>query len=423
MFSNWSKIGKIKVIALIVIAIPNIFFPYYGFEIENIKMPILFFLFGCFAFPIISFIGRAIFDGIIEKPKWSDNPLLIKRPLSVLQFVAFIFISIGISIVAGSYLNNSSLNFSGLGSVSFGLGTLIGILVTYKWKKLRLIYFISGGIIITTSPLFLIRSYTSDEDIIKHYSENFEKYSNTIEKVIINIEDLNLLNNTEYSGSYYYNSLDYIILKNYIYREESIEIPDNVKREIDILCDTIECSNYNLMKDKYYRFSTGLRNWYLNHIYIIKVVDDSILSTKYKNWEIIFDQSLPSNNKNWIFHLKDNWYIESKISDINTNIKFDFPFEFDLSEQHSYDKNKRLESIGRHYSYQKNGDYIYLKHGKWLYVDSNEYIIKEQMFCFDTLIYEKFYDINDSLSHKIRKKRIKTYVDGKWIPDVDYIID
>jgi hypothetical protein len=384
------------------------------------------FIFACIAIPLIILFNKIVLGQEIKRPNWNDNPLALKYPLSFFHFGAFFFIIIGFSILIGTGIKFQIINNIGLSSILFGFGILMGNLIVLKWEKVKTYYFIIGGtgfiIFIIYSFLFLIKSYTKDEDIIKHFSENFNKYTITTEKIIDELDSIVLIENIKYSISKYDRDIDYTILKDYIYRKRNIQIPKENKLIIDALFDTINCSHLHLMKNKYYRFKTDLRNWNLSHIYMVKILDDSLLNDKYKNWEIIEKGEIPLKNKNWLYHLKGCWYFESKVQS-SLREKYKYPYERDLPTSYTYYKNKNLESVGREFVQKKNGQSNYLKHGKWLYLDSNEYILREAIYCYDSLMFEKKYDTNDRRKIDIDSTSTKTLVNGKWIPTKEYIFD
>jgi len=426
MIKKWNRTGKIKAIILGLLAFPNLFFPIEGYEHIGLTKTFIPFIFACLGIPLIVFFNKAVLGREIKNPTWNDNPLTLKYPLSFFHFGAFFFIVIGFSILIGTGIKFQTVNNIGLSSLSFGLGIITGNLITLSWKKVKTYYFIIGGIglmiFIIYSFLFLIRSYTKDEDIIKYFSENFDKHTVTANKIIVDLDSINLSENIKYSINKYDKNIDYTILKYYIYREKTIQIPEEDKLIIAALFDTINCSHMHFMKNNYYRFKTDLRNWHLNHIYLVKIINDRVFIDHYEDWEIIEKGGLPTKNKNWLYHLSGSWYFESKIKK-TTSKKEDYPHEGDLSEQHSYYKNKKLKSIGRHYSINENGEYHYLKHGKWVYLDSNEYIMKEEIYCFDSLIFEKDYDIDERSKIEVDSISTKTLVNGKWVPKKIYIFD
>ena len=391
MIKKWNKTGKIKAIILGVLALPNLLIPFGGQEIYGLEYIFIPFLFACISIPLIIIFNKVLFRLEITKPNWNDNPLSLKYPLSFSHFGASFFIIIGFSIILGTVIKFQTISNIGQSSISLGFGILTGNLIMLNWKKLRTYYLIFGSlgflILIIYSFMFLIRSYTKNEDIIKHFSQQFDNYTKTAEKIINELDSNTLIENTIYSISIYDESINYTTLKEFIYREETILIPIEKKLIIDALFDTINCSSLNLMKDKYYRFSTDLRNWNLNHICLVKIIDNNVLVDSFKDWEILKKDGFPKENRNWLYHIGGTWYIESKIQ-VNKNEKEDYPYERDLSTKCTYHKNKNLESIGREFNRKENGITNYLKHGKWLYLDSNEFITKERIYCYDSLILE-----------------------------------
>lgn len=424
MLKDWNKIGKIKAIILGVLAISNILIPIGGQEQNKLVTILMPLIFGSFIVPLITLFNVAVLGRKIKTPNWNDNPISLLYPLSFFQFGAFFFLIIGLSILIGNGIKFQIASYFGLYSISFGLGIFIGILISLNWKKLRIFYFIIVGVLIIFSFFFLLRSYTKDDDIIKQFTEKFELYTSTTDKIINQIDNIDFMKNIEYNLSLYDESLSYDLLRNYIYSNESMQLPKEKKNTIDSLLMSIDCINIDFVDKKYVKLYTDLRNWDLFHVKLVKIIDDSVLIDQYKDWEFLKEGKLPTNKKNWLYHLKDNWYIESRIQ-TNENIKEDYPFEDDLSTEYNYYKNKNLEKIGKQYLYKENNKSIYLKHGKWIYLDSNEYIIREEVYCFDTLKSMIIYEIPE-------RKKIKTdsiismeLVNGEWKKEKrkEYIIE
>ncbi len=133
---DWNRTGKIKAILLAVFSVLNLISPF-GVEPQqglfaSILMPLIF---GSIAIPIISKLNQAIFGREIGQPHWNDNPLTLKKPLSFFHFGAFLFLSVGLSMVAGTAIKFQTLNLFGLTAVSFGIGILVGIILTLKWLR------------------------------------------------------------------------------------------------------------------------------------------------------------------------------------------------------------------------------------------------------------------------------------------------
>lgn len=426
MIKKWNKTGKIKAIILGVLALPNLLLPIEGNEYYGMTAIFMPLVFACIAIPLIVIFNRAVLGREIKKPNWNDNPLTLKYPLNFFHFGALFFIIVGFSIIIGTGIKFQTINNLGLSTILFGIGILIGNLLVLNWKKVKTYYFIIGGIgcmfFIIYSFLFLIKSYTKDEDIIKHFSENYNKYTLTAEIIIDELDNIKLSENIKYSINKYYRNIDYTILKDYIFREKIVQIPKENKLVINELFDTINCSHIHLMENNYYRFKTDLRNSNLNHIYLVKILNDSLLGSKYKGWKVIKKGEIPIKNKDWLYHLNGSWYVESKVQE-RIRRKNEYPNEGDLTTSHSYYKNKNLKSVGREFIQKKDGETNYLKHGKWVYLDSNEYIVKEEIYCYDSLVLRENYDLIVRRKIEIDTISTKTLVNGKWIPKKEYIFD
>ncbi|MBR9777951.1 hypothetical protein [Cyclobacterium marinum] len=124
---DWDKTGKVKAIILGVFLLPNLISPIGAQPKMGFTMIAIPLIFGVMAIPLITKFNAVIFGQVIEKPKWNDNPLHLKKPLSFFQFGAYFFLSTGLGMIIGSLINYQQLNLFGLATISLGLGVLLGI--------------------------------------------------------------------------------------------------------------------------------------------------------------------------------------------------------------------------------------------------------------------------------------------------------
>lgn len=131
--NNLNKIGKIKTIALGVLALPNLFLAQKQMPNQDYTVFIVPLIFGAFAIPFLSKINVKIAGREIAKPTWNDNPFNFKRPLSFFQFGSYFFFIAGLSMIIGTAIRFHEFNSFGFMNISFGLGIFIGIWITVKW--------------------------------------------------------------------------------------------------------------------------------------------------------------------------------------------------------------------------------------------------------------------------------------------------
>lgn len=129
----WNRTGKIKAGILVILFIPNLIFaspvvPKFG--LFQVLMPLLF---GSFALPLIVKVNSSFFGYKIEKPSWNSNPLRLNRPLVFFQFAAWSMIVSGTSMILGSGIVHQVFHTFGMVATMFGVGILIGIILTLKW--------------------------------------------------------------------------------------------------------------------------------------------------------------------------------------------------------------------------------------------------------------------------------------------------
>jgi hypothetical protein len=133
---NPGKTAKIKTGLLILVALPNLFLPIGARPQQGILMSVLpGLLFGSFGIPLIVKFNYLASNANITEPRWGDNPLTFKRPLSFFQFGAFSFLLLGASILLGSAIKFHVLNGFGVSFMSFGAGILLGIRLALWWRK------------------------------------------------------------------------------------------------------------------------------------------------------------------------------------------------------------------------------------------------------------------------------------------------
>jgi hypothetical protein len=424
MIKNWNKTGKIKGLIIVIISMTNIVIPYDYTNYEPIIIKSLFPLLFCLIIPILIWLNASIKGREIQRPNWNDNPFKTKNIVSKFQFLGYLFLFIGLSIIISNYIFYDRISTVGPSGFFFGLAILIGNLIVLNWKKLNVYFYIMIGSIVLTSPLFLLKSYTNNKDIISHFNQKFEIYPYTAKLILEEIDSKKFKDDVEYKISSYGNDINYIELENYIYRHKSIELSKEEKSVIDSLLSEIDCSSISFIKNKYVELYSELRNWDLNHIKIIKFKDENIINEDYKEWKKINQGIVPTSRENWLYHLKNNWYIASLVSK-NKGNDYNYPFENELNTSYVYYKNGNLKAIGKTLYDKSASDYHKLKHGKWLYLDSNEYIIKKEVYCYDSLKSSITYKESDR--EKIEKDTVLsiTKVNGKWVKQKKegYIID
>jgi hypothetical protein len=385
---NWNRTGKIKAIVLGVLVLSNLISNIDKHNLHSITIIILPFVFSFLATPLIIIINKVMFDGETCKPNWNDNPLILKKPMAFFQFGAYFFVIAGLSILIGAGIKSQNLSYLGLLNFSMGIGIFGGLYFALNWKKLETAYFITGGIGVLIFVVYLFiflitRSNTKDEDIIRHFTERFEFYTNNTNEIINQINSIEFLDNIEYEINFYDSDIEYTIFKYYTYHEKSVKIPQENKSIIDSIFSLMDCRHIDFVKDQTIKLYTDVSNWNSNNIQLIKVLNDSIFKTKYSNWDFIKEGELPDTKNNWIYHIKDSWHIMSiKKYQSTKNI---YPSQDDLIECKETNEDDKLLVIGQEYIDKSGNEYTYLKHGKWVYLDSNNYIVKEKIYCFDTL--------------------------------------
>jgi len=134
MTKKWNKTGKIKAIVLGLLALPNLLAPIGAVGQQGLAIILMPLIFATIAIPLIAKFNAGLGREIV-KPNWNDNPLTLRRPLTMFNFFAYFFLTVGLSMLIGTAIKFHTLSNFGLTSISFGLGIFIGIWLTLKWTK------------------------------------------------------------------------------------------------------------------------------------------------------------------------------------------------------------------------------------------------------------------------------------------------
>ena len=126
----------VKAVILFIAFAVNVSMPIGAKDNQSFLVSILFpVLFGALAIPLILKIDSLIFNMEFLKPKWSDNPMSLRRPLAMCHFGAYFFLLTGFSMLIGTAIKFHDLSGFGLSLIGYGTGILIGIELTLAWVK------------------------------------------------------------------------------------------------------------------------------------------------------------------------------------------------------------------------------------------------------------------------------------------------
>ena len=134
---SWNTIGKIKAVFTILYSLVSllIHFDTSGMDVLSIFASSFF---GCIMITLFIKLFYIIQRKEIVKPTWNDNPLAITQPLKLFHFGAYLFITMGFTMLIETGIRFQNLNLMGLSAVLNGLGILAGIELLLKWKKAKL---------------------------------------------------------------------------------------------------------------------------------------------------------------------------------------------------------------------------------------------------------------------------------------------
>ena len=131
-----NQTGIIKTIVLIVLTVPNIFFPWPNQPEFNLLLCLAAFLAGGLFMLITARFNLFILDQGFTEPEWNDNPFSRTKPLALFQFLSWLFLLTGITLIIGTAIKVDTVSSYGLLSFSFGFGMLIGTyLVAHRLRK------------------------------------------------------------------------------------------------------------------------------------------------------------------------------------------------------------------------------------------------------------------------------------------------
>lgn len=93
------------------------------------------FFFGMVLSLIVGFVASYVKNIMVMKPQWNDSILSFRKPLSIIQFLSFMLITIGIVQQLSQWLTNNDFRQVGILIGTLGVGLLSGIWLTIKLKK------------------------------------------------------------------------------------------------------------------------------------------------------------------------------------------------------------------------------------------------------------------------------------------------
>lgn len=134
---KWNRTGKVKALLLGLLGFHIIVNP---IAVQpDISLLIVFspLLTGALWIVVFTRINATIFGQIIERPHWNDNPLNLKRPMRLYQFMAMFFLTGGVGIMTGSLIEFQYISLFGLATSSFGIGISLGIAIMLRMTENR----------------------------------------------------------------------------------------------------------------------------------------------------------------------------------------------------------------------------------------------------------------------------------------------
>ncbi|MFN8805259.1 MAG: hypothetical protein ACK514_12755 [Bacteroidota bacterium] len=81
---------------------------------------------------LITLVVTKLFNGTITKPNWSDNPLRLKEPFILLQFIGIATIIFGLANMLGVFVKYTDIGLVGLQNIFSGLGVLTSMKVSER---------------------------------------------------------------------------------------------------------------------------------------------------------------------------------------------------------------------------------------------------------------------------------------------------
>ena len=127
-----SRIGKIKIYILLVLAVANLILyngPASKTELVYLLLPGL--LLGILGLPIILLFNTIILKRRYDKPSWNDKLFRRNKALSDYLFWSLFFLLMGLCISIKTAIKYNAFSEPGIMSFSFGIGIFIGVYLTY----------------------------------------------------------------------------------------------------------------------------------------------------------------------------------------------------------------------------------------------------------------------------------------------------
>ena len=132
---NWNPTGIIKTIVLVLLTIPNLFVPWPNQPEFNLVVCLLAFLTGGFFMYFVARYNIFILDRGYTEPEWNDNPFARNKPLAFFQFLSYLILFYGVTLIIGTAIKVKAVSSYGIAAFSFGFGMLLGTYLIAKKKR------------------------------------------------------------------------------------------------------------------------------------------------------------------------------------------------------------------------------------------------------------------------------------------------
>jgi hypothetical protein len=130
---NQNAISIIKTSLIVISCILTVIPPsnYIPKEINGDFLNLLrMFVFGAFAIPFLIYLCKIFIKLEISKPKWTDNPFKIFKPLIAWQFISITAICQGVCMIIKDLIYFGFVPYFSAKNLAIGLGTFAGIYIT-----------------------------------------------------------------------------------------------------------------------------------------------------------------------------------------------------------------------------------------------------------------------------------------------------
>lgn len=135
MESKWNTTAWLKLILIVLIAVPFAIVPAPNQPVFNLFISLLAFLFGGFFMYLITRYNLFVLDRDLTEPIWNDHPFSRTTPLALFQFLGWLILGCGLGLTIGTAITQKITSSFGIVAIAFGFGMILGMYLVARRKR------------------------------------------------------------------------------------------------------------------------------------------------------------------------------------------------------------------------------------------------------------------------------------------------